>query len=307
LTLCPARAIRPTGVHVEAGDPAGTVGPPSARARGVHRAANRIPVGRPSVRLVHGTSTTMDDPAATTVPAAGGATRGLPKTEVPFAQRDDHAVDRVGDDGDFVGPERVRSIEAVHAAERREAPPPAPIRRQVLRADLVRHGRDAGLERWKARGIPERVPVIGAIPKQVVLRLGDRGGAPPRLEERVCHEVAGVDPRVALGLHERGAEAGQWRRRQQELIDHPRGIAGLREQVCVVGEWPVRAVFHDAARLRLDGRRVRGGRGGGDGEGSGEEQAGKAGRDKAAGSIVHGYRGTWRDERTCRPWGDGGR
>jgi len=124
----------------------------------------------------------------------------------------------------------------------------------------------------------------------------------------VRDEVAGVDPRVALGLHERGAKARQRRRRQQELIDHPRGIAGLREQVRVVGESPVRAVFHHAAGLRLPGgRRVRGGRGGGDCKGRGEEQAGQAGRDEAAGSIVHDYRGTRMDGRTCRPWGDGGR
>src|SRR5450759_1095805 len=78
-TLCPARVVRPTGIHVEAGDPSGTVGPPSARATGVHRTANRIAAGKPSFRLVHGTSTTIDEPAATAAPGAGGATRGEPK------------------------------------------------------------------------------------------------------------------------------------------------------------------------------------------------------------------------------------
>src|SRR5664280_2846082 len=78
LTICPARVALATSDHAAATGAAGALESPSARATGVHRTANRIASGRPSVRVVHGSATTIREPTRTGALADGATTRGTP-------------------------------------------------------------------------------------------------------------------------------------------------------------------------------------------------------------------------------------
>jgi len=79
VTICPARVALATSDHAAATGAAGALESPSARATGVHRTANRIASGRPSVRVVHGSATTIREPTRTGA-LADGATSVGPRT-----------------------------------------------------------------------------------------------------------------------------------------------------------------------------------------------------------------------------------
>ena len=146
--------------------------------------------------------------------------------EADGSTRDGREADRRRDPAHALTPPVGRGPELLHASQGRPAAPPATTGRQVGVPDEPRRGVDVrGVGGVRAR-VTDRVPVVGVVSEQVVLRARDVPGSPGRLVEGRREQEPRVDPVPRLGVDEGSAERRQGRGRRQVLVDRPgRGAA----------------------------------------------------------------------------------